>query len=248
MSKRFRTLTVVLLACILFCVGFMFAQRAMAAETYNLVVNFLFPDSTIAYDPFTAIIDAGANYQTNLTFPTIQGYQPYIEDDASPSLTMNINLTNVNENHIITVWYKPAQVSYRVDHYWQNVNNDDYTLHESETLTGYTKQRPEGLENEYPGFYALMYEAPELAADGSTVIRVYYDRYYYLMNFVTNGGVGADPIYERYGTSVTAPTPTREGYTFNGWSPSVPSTIPVDGGTYTASWTPTTNGTTYTVL
>ena len=248
MSKRFRTLTVVLLACILFCVGFMFAQRAMAAETYNLVVNFLFSDNTIAYDPFTATIDAGADYSTHLTFPSIQGYLPYIEDDDTSSADMTINLTDVHSNQIITIWYKPAQVSYRVDHYLQNINDDDYTLYESDTLIGYTHDRPQHVENDYVGFYALVYESPEIAADGSTIVRVYYDRYYYLMNFVTNGGVGAEPIYDKYGASVTAPTPTRAGYTFNGWSPSVPSTIPVDGGTYTANWTPTTNGTTYTVL
>ncbi len=40
-----------------------------------------------------------------------------------------------------------------------------------------------------------------------------------------------------YGTSLTAPTVTRTGYTFSGWSPAVASTMPASNTTYTAQWT-----------
>ena len=39
-----------------------------------------------------------------------------------------------------------------------------------------------------------------------------------------------------YGTSLTAPTVTKEGYTFSSWSPSVASTMPAGATTYTAQW------------
>ena len=41
-----------------------------------------------------------------------------------------------------------------------------------------------------------------------------------------------------YGTTIVAPnTPTKSGYTFNGWSPAVDATMPAANTTYTATWT-----------
>ncbi len=40
-----------------------------------------------------------------------------------------------------------------------------------------------------------------------------------------------------YGTDITAPVVTKEGYDFSGWSPSVASTMPAANTTYTAQWT-----------
>ena len=58
----------------------------------------------------------------------------------------------------------------------------------------------------------------------------------YTMTFDANGGDGGTSLTQDYGSAITAPTVTREGYTFTGWSPSVPATVPVGGGTYTAQW------------
>ena len=41
---------------------------------------------------------------------------------------------------------------------------------------------------------------------------------------------------QNYGTSLSAPTVTRTGYTFTGWTPSVPETMPASNNTYTAQW------------
>ena len=40
-----------------------------------------------------------------------------------------------------------------------------------------------------------------------------------------------------YGSSITAPTVTKTGYTFAGWSSDVASTMPATNTTYTATWT-----------
>ncbi len=58
------------------------------------------------------------------------------------------------------------------------------------------------------------------------------------ITFDANGGTPTNaPITQDEGTAVTRPTdPTRDGYTFAGWVPDVPTTMPVDDLTCTAQW------------
>ena len=57
------------------------------------------------------------------------------------------------------------------------------------------------------------------------------------VEFDANGGDGGTTKTGYAGNSLTAPTVTRAGYTFAGWSPSVPSTFPSSNAKYTAQWT-----------
>ena len=60
----------------------------------------------------------------------------------------------------------------------------------------------------------------------------------YTISFDSNGGSAVDPITQDYNTAVTTPdAPVQAGYTFNGWLPAVPATMPVDGETCVAQWT-----------
>ena len=57
--------------------------------------------------------------------------------------------------------------------------------------------------------------------------------------FYSNGGTDVEPITQICGLAITPPDdPTREGYDFAGWQPAVPETMPPDGGTCRAQWTP----------
>ncbi|UAL08164.1 MAG: InlB B-repeat-containing protein [Candidatus Methanogranum gryphiswaldense] len=59
----------------------------------------------------------------------------------------------------------------------------------------------------------------------------------YTITFDSAGGSAVSSITADYGTSVTAPAdPTREGYTFTGWSPVVPTTMPASNITCVAQW------------
>ena len=137
--------------------------------------------------------------------------------------------------------YTPAIVNFTVVHYQQNVNDDNYTQAETEKKTGQTDDYVgASLAKTYDGFYALPYENVRIAADGSTVVEVYYDRNYYLMDFTMNGGYGVEPIYARYGTPIASVgTPVRAGYTFASWTPdlTLPATMPAQNTTYAANWT-----------
>jgi len=58
----------------------------------------------------------------------------------------------------------------------------------------------------------------------------------YMIAFDANGGEGGWSRLMDYGATIVAPTVTREGYTFVGWSPSVAANVPLDGATYVARW------------
>lgn len=167
-----------------------------------------------------------------MTSPTVVGYTP---DRA----TVELDYTAINEDVTETVIYKPAEVSFTVKHYQQNTDNDNYTLADTETRTGYTESVVgAGLAKTYEGFTALLYDTTtKIAADGSTEVEIYYDRNYYLLNLDLAGGWGADPIYARYGAVISLSSPTKSGYTFAGWTPEAPANMPAENKTLKANWT-----------
>ena len=73
------------------------------------------------------------------------------------------------------------------------------------------------------------------AAD--TVINAQWTVNSYTVTFDTDGGSYIAPVTGEYGAAVTAPAdPTKTGYTFTGWTPDVPSTIPAENITVKAQW------------
>ena len=145
-----------------------------------------------------------------------------------------------SEAKTYTVTYQPAEVEFTVKHYQQNVSNDEYTLVDTESnKKGYTESAVgDKLAKTYEGFTALLYDTTtKIAADGSTVVEIYYDRNYYLLSLNLDGGYGAEPVYARYGAPVSVADPTKAGYTFGGWSPAIPSTMPAENVTHKAQWT-----------
>lgn len=201
--------------------------------TCTIIINYVFADGKQAANPWTATVAKGSSYAQTITSPTVVGYEP------NPA-TVEVNITDIQQDTSYKVTYNPAEVNFTVVHYQQNVDNDNYTLKETETKTGYTESPvSEGLaKTDYTGFYSLLYDTTtKIAADGSTVVEIYYDRYYYLMNFDLDGGYGVEPIYARYGANVgSIGTPTKPGYTFVSWTPSIPSTMPDENTSYKASW------------
>ena len=208
---------------------------------YNVVINYLFENNELAADPYTASLAAGSDFSATVTFPTVQGYLPYLNEKQQDSI--DLNYTAIDRDYIYNVVYKPTNVNYTVIHYQQNLDNDNYTEKERETTQGLTNDAVPEVAKKYEGFYALLYEKPNIAADGSTVVEVYYDRYYSLMNFDLDGGYGVEPIYARYGSPIgNVGTPTKAGYSFSGWSldgttvVSLPETMPAENRTYKAVW------------
>lgn len=229
MNKTKRVLSVVLAVLML---SSLIAALAIADGQHTVVINYVFKNGKQAAPSWTATLAEGSSLEQTVTSPTVVGYEP---DQATVDVTVN----NITANKTYTVTYHPANVGFTVNHYLQNVADNNYTLYVSEDVDGYTESEVGGnLAKAYPGFAALLYNTKaKVVADGSTVVEIYYDRNYYMMSFNLDGGYGVEPIYARYGAAITLGEPTKPGYKFDGWTPKLPTTMPVGGGTYAAKWT-----------
>lgn len=229
MNKTKRVLSVVLAVLML---SSLIAALAIADGQHTVIINYVFENGKQAAPSWTATLAEGSNLEQTVTSPTVVGYKP---DQA----TFNVSVNNITENKTYTVTYRPANVGFTVNHYLQNVADNNYTLNVSERHDGFTESEVgDGLAETYPGFAALLYNTKaKVAADGSTVVEIYYYRNYYMMSFNLDGGYGVEPIYARYGAAITLGEPTKPGYKFDGWTPKLPTTMPVGGGTYAAKWT-----------
>lgn len=221
-------------------------------DKYTVVINYLYPNNDIAAAAFAATLAAGSSYTQTIAHPTVQGYVPTppVPEREGVSFDENgitLNIENIDSDMTINVIYQPTEVNYTILYYHQNIDNDNYVLHDQETKQALTNSQITEVTKEYDGFYQLVFEQPTVAADGSTVVEVYYDRQYYLMFFEMGGGYGTEPIYARYGTSIgDIVEPTRAGFSFVGWAASadsdvevdLPSTMPAESRTYYAIWAP----------
>ena len=80
-------------------------------------------------------------------------------------------------------------------------------------------------------------EIPETMPDEYLVINAQWKAKEYTITFNTDGGSAVDAITADFGATVTKPAdPTKTGYTFAGWSPAIPQTMPVNGLEVTALW------------
>lgn len=127
-----------------------------------------------------------------------------------------------------TALYEAGLVNYTVKHFRQNIENDNYPeeAYETELKTGRTDTQTEAETKTYTGFISPQVIQQLISGDGSTVIRLEYERKTYAVNFDSKGGDTVESQNIKYGAKVTLPTaPDKTHYIFQGWFTSS------DGGT-----------------
>ncbi|UTC62392.1 leucine-rich repeat protein [Treponema sp. OMZ 787] len=141
-------------------------------------------------------------------------------------------------------WTAKTDTPYKVEHWQQNIADDGYTKVEADTqtLTGTTDTQTNAQAKTYEGFRSLGISQQTIKADGSTIVQVKYDRKIISLTLNLDGGTVSPPLTEgkikgRFGASVTAPVPTKQGYTFDKWEPALPTVFPAENSEYTSKWT-----------
>ena len=161
------------------------------------------------------------------------------------------DLTQLTSDYTVTgnvtftaKWSPRTDTAYTVEHYKENADDDDFTKVEGDTenLTGTTDSATSATSKSYDNFTAEPVTQGTIAADGSTVVKVYYKRNIVTMTCNLDGGTiggktGAT-FTGKYGSSYTLGTPAKTGYTFASWNPTLPETM--QGGTFTATYTANT--------
>ena len=151
----------------------------------------------------------------------------------------------IGDLNLTAKWNANTDTAYKVEHYQQNIADDEYILAETDTETGTTDTDTVATAKDYAGFTAKSVEQAKIAADGSTVVKIYYDRNTISLTLNLDGGEGETEITGKYGAIVTTPAnPTKTGYTFAEWNPSLPAIFTEDTA-YTATWTANTYTITY---
>ena len=152
----------------------------------------------------------GASVPADVTTLTVQW--------TAPTYTVTLNAGNgtINSGNVTSYTYGTGA-----------------TLPTDVTRTGYT----------FKGWYdnESLTGSPVTAIGGTeTGNKEYWAKWeinQYTITFDTAGGSVVTPITQNYGTAITAPAaPTKTGYTFVGWNPEIPATMPAEDLTITAQW------------
>ena len=113
-------------------------------------------------------------------------------------------------------WTANTNTIYTVNHYLQNIENDEYSFYEAQTLRGTSDTSVSPSVKNYTGFTAPAVQTVNVNPDGSRVVNYYYTRNYYTITVVGNGGSN-NTIRQKYQSAInTTGWTTRDGYTLGG--------------------------------
>lgn len=266
---------IVLLLCLaMLCTSFQFGGIALIAEaadndTVTITVNYVYESNqAMVAQPYTAQIKKGSAFRKTLEVPKLFNYSipsdmaiglsdniVLSKDETTDAYSLNFDLSSVDEDITVILYYKAGTAKYTVYHYYQNLEDDTYTDVQPKVveLEGDIDAYTQAVAENTPGYHCKGVPQTTIAADGTTKVEIYYDRDYYTVTFDVNGGVnGPEPIYAKYGTTFEAKTiqePSRKGYTFLGWQPILSDTVTIEGNaTYVAQWQPEKGQADYTIV
>lgn len=174
---------------------------------------------------------AGWNTQADGLGTTLKSGSKVLVDTMAPG------------NHLYAIWEKGTGTPYEVHHYLERLEGAYPDVpKEKDNLRGETGAWTAAAAKSYDGFTPIEFEQKRIKANGSTVVEIFYTRNSYLLTYKDSlsAGVYASQTY-KYGAAVTAiADPTKTGYTFTGWSPTVPAKMPAVALTVYAQWRKTT--------
>lgn len=86
-------------------------------------------------------------------------------------------------------------------------------------------------------FAGWLPEVPDTMTEENLTLTAQWDANEYKITFENTGDTVIDPIVQDYGTAIAKPeNPVKTGYTFVGWQPEIPNTMPAEDITISAIW------------
>ena len=196
------------------------------------------PDCTVTFDPNGGTLTGAATSSGQQNAPIAQPADPtrtghtftgwYQDADCTQAWSFSDWLTGDMTLYAgwrilnYTIFFDTAGGS-NIGHITQDYGTD-IAAPADPTKTGYT-------------FTGWEPELPATMPAGDMTITAQWSINQYTIFFDSAGGSAIDPITQNYGTPINAPAaPTKTGYTFIGWSPELPATMPAENITVAAQW------------
>ena len=171
--------------------------------------------------PYRITTPVSTEVKSGLAPGTIYYYtsRPVIDIQSEDLSRLDKEDGNVDHTVTIKVAYIPYNSEYKVHYKLKDLDGTGYTDIETETYRGIIGStiRPEVRNYSYANFEKT--DSLELTESSGQEVDVYYTRKEYTLYYNTNGGSYIPPQTGLYNAEVnlTMTTPTREGYTFDGW-------------------------------
>ena len=217
--------------------GTYYAQFGINSHTltWNLAGGTVKTAGTGAAASATGSPSSSVNYNATITAPVVTktGYTFANWGVPYPASKMPDNDLSYTAH-----WNPATNTKYYVKHYQQNINDDGYTLADTETKTGTTDATVTPDRKSYDGFLTPDPQSLTIGAAGTSSLTYNYDRVVYTIkwNAYANGGTCSAPNTNiRHGKTLgTMPeaTPNSAGLVFGGWYTAA------DGGTRITESTP----------
>jgi uncharacterized repeat protein (TIGR02543 family) len=202
--------------------------------TLTIYASWMINQYTITFDSnggseIASITDYFDSEISGIENPTKEGYSFqywYLENNINfPSKMPAENITvyafwKINKYNISFFTYENILVTSITEDYGTNIIIPDEPTREGYTFNGWDANVPTIMPSE------------NLTLTATWTINAY------TITFDTDGGSAVSAITQNYDTTVTIPSaPTKEGYTFGGWSETVPTRMPAENQTLIATWT-----------
>ena len=214
-----------------------FSQGTIAGDGSTVVtIQYTRNSYTLAWvtdgDALSGAYTKGSTlYGAAITAPNTPTKTGYTFAGWTPATSATMPAANTTYT---ATWTANTNTHYTVKHWQQNLTGSEYTevTGDRQDLTGTTGAQTVATAKTtgvYAYFNAKSFSQAEIAADGSTIINIYYDRKTYTATFKNYDGTTLQTVNNvRYGAtpSYTAAEPTKaedetNRYEFSGWSPAL---------------------------
>jgi len=156
--------------------------------------------------------------------------------------------TEFKRNTTVFAVSKRKVVQYKVEHVQENIENDEYTVKETEGKEGEAGKNTLAEAKQYEGFSCQGLTQKAIKADGSTVVQIKYKRNRVSLILDLQGGTtttvleddgnGKKLLKGKFEARVEVKGLEKENYGFEKWEPALPEKFPATSPnkTCTAKW------------